>query len=284
MAVEKWRPYLQRQEFLILTDHKSLSYLNEQNMHSDMQRKAMTRLMGMQFKIIYRQGKENHAADALSRVAHLMAVQAVSTLQPQWVQEVCNTYATDAKSQQLLAQLAVTSPDENGFSLENGVIKKHNLIWVGQNSAMQTKLIAAFHSSALGGHSGVNATYHRLKKLFIWPGMKRDVDSFVKQCQICQQSKHSRTHPSGLLQPLPIPAGVWQDLSMDFIEGLPKSEGYSVILVVVDRLTKFAHFLPVKHPYTAATIAQLFLENIVKLYGLPKSIVTDRDTIFVSHF
>jgi len=149
---------------------------------------------------------------------------------------------------------------------------------------MQTKLIAAFHSSALGGHSGVNATYHRLKKLFIWPGMKSDVDSFVKQCQICQQSKHSHTHPSGLLQPLPIPAGVWQDLSMDFIEGLPKSEGYSVILVVVDRLTKFAHFLPVKHPYTVATIAQLFLENIVKLYGLPKSIVTDRDTIFVSHF
>jgi len=284
MVVEKWRPYLQRQEFLILTDHKSLSYLNEQNLHSDMQRKAMTRLMGMQFKIIYRQGKENHAADALSRVAHLMAVQAVSTLQPQWVQEVCNTYATDAKSQQLLAQLAVTSPDENGFSLKNGVIKKHNLIWVGPNFAMQTKLIAAFHSSALGGHSGVNATYHRLKKLFIWPGMKSDVDSFVKQCQICQQSKHSHTHPSGLLQPLPIPAGVWQDLSMDFIEGLPKSEGYSVILVVVDRLKIFTHFLPVKHPYTVATIAQLFLENIVKLYGLPKSIVTDRDTIFVSHF
>jgi len=73
-------------------------------------------------------------------------------------------------------------------------------------------------------------------------------------------------------------------LSMDFIEGLPKSKGYSVILVVVDRLTKFAHFLPVKHPYIAATIAQLFLDNIVKLYGLPKSIVSDRDTIFVSHF
>ena len=68
MAIEKWRPYLQRQEFLILTDHKSLSYLNEQNLHSDMQRKAMTRLMGLQFQIIYKQGKENLAADALSRV------------------------------------------------------------------------------------------------------------------------------------------------------------------------------------------------------------------------
>jgi len=74
------------------------------------------------------------------------------------------------------------------------------------------------------------------------------------------------------------------DLSMDFIEGLPKSQGYNVILVVVDRLTKFAHFVAVKHPYTAADIAQLFMDNIVKLHGLPQSIVFDRDTIFVSAF
>jgi hypothetical protein len=88
----------------------------------------------------------------------------------------------------------------------------------------------------------------------------------------------------GLLQPLPISAGVWQDLTTDFIEGLPKSDGCSIILVVVDRLTKYAHFLPIKHPYTTATIAQLFLDNIVKLHGLPASIATDRDTIFVNHF
>jgi hypothetical protein len=88
----------------------------------------------------------------------------------------------------------------------------------------------------------------------------------------------------GLLQPLPIPEGVWRDLSMDFIEGLPKSEGYSVILVVVDRLTKFAHFLPLKHPYTATTIAQVFMDSVVKLHGLLNSIVTNRDTIFISHF
>lgn len=114
--------------------------------------------------------------------------------------------------------------------------------------------------------------------------MKQDVENFVKQCSVCQHSKHSNTHPLGLLQPLPIPEGVWRDLSMDFIEGLPKSQGYSVILVVVDKLTKFAHFLPVKHPYTAASIAELFMDNVVKLHGLPNSIVTDRDTIFISNF
>lgn len=85
--------------------------------------------------------------------------------------------------------------------------------------------------------------------------MKTDIDSYIKQFTVCQHAKHSHTHPAGLLQSLPIPGGVWRDLSMDFIEGLPKSEGYTVIMVVVDRLTKFAHFLPVKHPYTAASIA-----------------------------
>jgi len=284
MAVERWRAYLQRQEFIIVTDHKSLAYLNEQNLHSEMQSKAMTRLMGLHFKIVYRKGKENVAADALSRVAHLMAIQAVSSVQPAWIQEVLNSYATDSNAQQLLTRLAISSPDTQGYTLDNGLIRHHDKVWIGQNTALQTKIIAACHSSALGGHSGVVATYHRLKRNFDWKGMKQDVESFIKQCSICQQSKHSNTHPLGLLQPLPIPEGVWRDLSMDFIEGLPKSQGFSVILVVVDRLTKFAHFIPVKHPYSAATIAQLFMDNVVKLHGLPSTIVTDRDTVFLSNF
>jgi hypothetical protein len=102
---------LERQEFVIVTDHKSLAYLTEQNLHSEIQRKVMTRLMGLQFKIIYRKGIENVAVDALSRVAHLMAVQAVSSVQPAWIQEVLNSYTTDPQAQQLLKQLAISSPD-----------------------------------------------------------------------------------------------------------------------------------------------------------------------------
>ena len=284
MAVEKWRHYLERNEFIILTDHKSLTYLKEQNLHSEMQRKAMTRLMGLHFKIIYRQGKDNAAADALSRMAHLLAIQAVSSVQPAWLQEVLNSYTTDSKAQDLLQKLAISSPDENGYSLEKGLIKHQGQVWIGNNSALQTKLIAVCHSSAIGGHSGVAATYYKLKKHFAWKGMKHQVEDFVKQCAICQQSKHVHHHPLGLLQPLPIPDGIWQDLSMDFIEGLPKSEGFSVILVVVDRFTKYAHFIPIRHPYTASSIAQSFMDNVVKLHGLPKTIVSDRDTVFLSHF
>jgi len=282
MAVEKWRQYLQHQEFLIRTDHKSLTYLAEQNLHSDMQRRAMNRLMGLQFKVVYRKGKENLAADAPSRVGHLLAIQAVSSLQPIWVQELLNSYTTDPRAQQLLAQLAIKSPDEHGYSLDKGVIKFQNKLWVAQNSALQTKIITAFHASALGGHSGVQATYHRIHRLFHWKGLKLAVEDFVKQCQVCQQAKHMNTHPAGLLQPLPIPEGAWQDISMDFIEGLPKSEGYDVILVIVDRFTKCAHFIPIRHPFTAPTIARAVFDNVVKLHGMPKTIVSDRDKIFTS--
>ena len=122
MAIEKWRSYLQRQEFTILTDHKSLSYLTEQNLQSDLQRKAMTRLMGLQFKVLYRKGKENLAADALSRVGHLMALQAISSTTPVWLQAVLNSYHTDEEAH-LLQSLSVHSPNEQGFSLTDGLIR-----------------------------------------------------------------------------------------------------------------------------------------------------------------
>jgi hypothetical protein len=111
-----------------------------------------------------------------------------------------------------------------------------------------------------------------------------DVEDFVKQCQVCQQAKDERIHPIRLLQPLPIPTGEWQDISMDFIERLPKAEGYNCILVVVDKFSKYAHFLPLKHPFTAPQVVQVFLDGVVEVHGMPKSIVSDRDRIFVSSF
>lgn len=110
----------------------------------------MTRLMGMHFKIVYIQGKESIAADALSRVAHMMAMQAVSTIKPTWVQEILNSYAADPQAQQMLAKLAIVNLDATSFSLEQGLIKHKGNIWIEQNLALQTKLIAAFHSSPLG--------------------------------------------------------------------------------------------------------------------------------------
>ena len=124
----------------------------------------------------------------------------------------------------------------------------------------------------------------RIASIVYWKGMKRAVRQFVRDCAVCQQFKYDSSPYPGLLQPLPIPERLWTDISMDFIEGLPKSKGHTVIFVVVDRLSKYAHFLPLSHPYSAMVVAQLFFDNIYKLHGMPTSIVSDRDKIFTNKF
>jgi hypothetical protein len=136
-----------------------------------------------------------------------MTIQACSEVKPVWIKEVANSYATDAHAQDLLTQLVVCSPNEQGFSLHQGIIRLGQQIWVGENFAIRTKLIAAFHSTALGCHSGIHAIYMRIKKHFMWKGLKQDVDNYVKQCSIYQHAKSEKTNPARLLQLLFVPAG-----------------------------------------------------------------------------
>lgn len=110
------------------------------------------------------------------------------------------------------------------------------------------------------------------------------IETFVSQCDNCQRNKSEHVLSPGLLQPLPIPECPWSHIGMDFVEGLPKSSGKDTIMVVVDRLTKYAHFLPLSHPFTSATVATQFMNSVFKLHGMPSSIVSNRDKIFLSHF
>ena len=107
---------------------------------------------------------------------------------------------------------------------------------------------------------------------------------FLQNCDICQRQKYLTTAPGGLLQPLPVPAQIWEDISLDFITGLPRSKGYEAVLVVVDRLSKYSHFIPLKHPYTARTVVELFIREVVRLHGVPSSVISDRDSLFMSVF
>jgi hypothetical protein len=114
--------------------------------------------------------------------------------------------------------------------------------------------------------------------------MKQDICNFFVECEVCQCNKGETIKSLGRLQPLLIPPAIWKDISMEFITGLPKSGNKSVIMVVLDRLSKYAHFCALQHPFTASMVAQIFMDQVFKLHGMPHSIVSDRDPTFTSNF
>jgi len=113
--------------------------------------------------------------------------------------------------------------------------------------------------------------------------MAKSVHDFVRQCSICQQAKPDHAKYPGLLQPLRVHIAAWQTITMDFIEGLPRSGRYNCILVV-DKFSRYAHFLPLSHPFSAAGVAVVFMDNVYKLHGPPEQIISNRDRIFNSLF
>ena len=244
--------------------------------------------MGLQFRIVYKRGQENRVADALSRrldhhASESVILAAVSVVKLVWLEEVVQGYITDEHTQKLITALALGKEIPH-FTLRDGLVRFKQRVWLGTNVELQTKVITALHASALGGHSGFPVTYRRVKALFAWPAMKSAIHQFVTQCIVCQQAKPERVKYPGLLQPLQLAAHSWQVVSMDFIEDLPKYGTQSCILVVVDTFSKYAHFIPLSHPFTALTVATAFMNNVYKLHGLPQAIVSDRDRVFTSHF
>jgi hypothetical protein len=145
-------------------------------------------------------------------------------------------------------------------------------------------VLSELHASPTVGHSGFTKTYERVKRSFFWDGMKQDVHTFVAECDVCQWNKGETIKTPGTLQPLLILSTIWQDISMDFIVGLPKSGNKSIIMVVVDHLSKYAHLCSLQHPFTTSIVAQIFMDNIFKLHGMPHSIVSDQDPTFTSNF
>ncbi|GKA01220.1 ty3-gypsy retrotransposon protein [Tanacetum coccineum] len=167
---------------------------------------------------------------------------------------------------------------------EGGVLRRKGKLVVGANEPLRTTIVQHYHADAVGGHSGTSVTAHKVGSLFYWKGLHKSVKKFIKECDVCQRNKADLAAYPRLSQPLLVPKKIWSEISMDFIVGLPKSQGKFVIFVVVDRLSKYAHFMAMSHPYTASFVAQVFLDSVYKLHGLPNSIVSDRDIVFLSHF
>ncbi|CAL2271229.1 unnamed protein product [Prunus armeniaca] len=154
-----------------------------------------------------------------------------------------------------------------------------------KNDELKREIMEEAHCSAYTMHPGSTKMYWTLWAYYSWPHMKGDIAKYVSRCLICQQVKAERQKPSGLMQPLPIPEWKWERIAMDFVFKLPRtSKGHDGIRVIVDRLTKSAHFLPIKETYPLTKLAKLFVDEIVRLHGEPVSIVSDRDARFTSRF
>jgi len=168
---------------------------------------------------------------------------------------------------------------------QNGVLMFRDRVCVPDVPELKKRSLDEGHRSSLSIHPGATKMYQDLKRLFWWPGIKKHIVEFVYACLVCQKSKIEHQKPSGLMQPLFVPEWKWDSISMDFVGALPKTvKGFDSIWVVVDRLTKSAHFILIKAGMTMAKLAEIYIEQVVRLHGIPSSIVSDRDPRFTSKF
>ncbi|GKA24652.1 ty3-gypsy retrotransposon protein [Tanacetum coccineum] len=156
----------------------------------------------------------------------------------------------------------------SGFRHEHGLIIFQDRYYVGKESKLKKLLLQEFHDTPSAGHGGVKKMLVGLSALFYWPGMRKSVEEYIKQCLVCQQTKDSTQAMGGYLQPLPTPTAIWEDVSMNFITGLPVSKGLSVILMVVDRFFKYAHFGSLPTSFNAHNAVELkFWNELFQLSG-----------------
>jgi hypothetical protein len=172
------------------------------------------------------------------------------------------------------------------FNIDHkGVLWFDNSIEVPKDYQLRRKILDEAHLSKFSIHPGSTKLYQDLRQNYWWTRMKREIAKYVSECDVCQRIKASHLKVAGTLQPLPIPSWKWEDISMDFIVGLPNtSQKHDSIWVIIDRLTKTAHFLPVHTSYSAKKYAEIYLDQIIRLHGVPKTIIPNRGSQFVARF
>ncbi|KAK6218056.1 reverse transcriptase domain protein [Colletotrichum tabaci] len=267
-AFREWKPQLSgtKHEVKVYTDHKNLAHFTTSKALNKRQIRWSEFLSEFNFRIIYVKGTENGRADALSR-------------------------RPDHETPVPDETLVILKQDDKG-----DLVPAQKLIMIGTRvntsttGRMTPEQIREIHSARAHGHQGVTKTFKRIRQHYDKRVTRAEVASAIKDCEMCKKSKNSPHKPYGQLQPLPIPPEAWHSISLDFIVKLPKSREpltktwYDSILVIVDRLTKYAYFIPYLESSTAEDLAYTFLKYIISNHGLPKEIVSDRDKLFTSKF
>jgi hypothetical protein len=310
-ALKIWRHYLIGAHYNIYTDHKSLKYIFTQADLNMRQRRWLELIKDYDLEVHYHPSKANVVADALSRKAqcNCMTMDSKSTtlcdelckLNIEVVSSCALSYISVEPT--LHEQIVMAQIGDKGVQVIKEMIEQKvdkykcfrqdgkGILWFGdrlvvpKNPELRKKILDEAHLSKFSMHTGSNKMYHDLRSLYWWTRMKREIAKYVSECDTCQRVKASHLKVAGTLQPLPIPSWKWEDVCMDFIVGLPNtSRHHDSIWVIVDRLTKTTHFLLVHTTHKTEKYAEIYIDQIVRLHGIPKTIVSDRGGLFVARF
>ncbi len=273
LALEEWRHWLEGSgvPFIVWTDHKNLEYIKSAKRLNSRQARWALFFGRFDFSISYRPGSKNIKPDALSRIFdHSERPSFSEPIVPQKVFISVVTWEIESKVR--TASQGVTPP--LGCPPGRLFVPEY----------LRSEVIRWGHCSKVACHPGVNRTSFLVKQRFWWPSMARDIRLFVLAYSVCAVSKSSNRPPAGLLQPLSVPSRPWSHISLDFVSGLPPSQGNTVVLTVVDRFSKATHFIPLPKLPSARETASAVIDHVFRIHGLPMDVVSDRGPQFVSKF
>ncbi|GJS79910.1 putative reverse transcriptase domain-containing protein [Tanacetum coccineum] len=279
-----WRHYLYGTKSVIYTDHKSLQHIFSQKELNMRQHRWIELFSDYDCEICYHPGKANVVADALSRKERVKPkrVRAMNMILQSSIKDRILAAQKEAVDEFAVLQKGL---DEMIEQRSDGTLYYLDRIWVPLKGEVRTLIMDEAHKSKYSVHPGADKMYYDLRDRYWWPRMKKDIAEYVSKCLTCLKVKAEHQRPSGLLQQPEIPIWKWEGIAMDFMTKLPRtSSGHDTIWVIVDRLTKSAHFLPMREDYKMERLARLYLNEIVARHGVPISIISDRDSRFTSRF
>ncbi|GJT06265.1 hypothetical protein Tco_0840727 [Tanacetum coccineum] len=286
-ALKIWRHYLYGTKCTVFTDHKSLQHILRQKELNMRQRRWLELLADYDCEICYHPGKANVVADALSRKKRIKPLRVralILTVHPKLPSQILEAQ-NEALKEENVKNENLRGMDKSFEIRPDGTRCIKNQSWLPLFGGLRDLIMHESHKSKYSIHPGSDKMYHDLKKLYWWPNMKAIIAEYVSKCLTCSRVKAECQKPSGLLVQPEIPMWKWERITMDFVTKLPKtSTGHDAIWVIVDRLTKLAHFIPIRATDSMETLTRLYIKEIVSRHGVPISIISDRDSHFTSRF